>query len=195
MTGLLALASLHALFLFLSWHPPSVAISRGETLARIPAPVLAGRYLAWAERELPECYLRLEGPQARLTRAIIAVEAASRGPLESLLEVPMYRLASAALRRPPDWSVGPAQLRYATFNSLGEAEYPGLADNCANMAGALTVVRSLYRESVGPASSRRTAVIRSYNGQLSTSFSNEVYVAIVLAVYEALASAGEVSEP
>jgi hypothetical protein len=189
--GVLTLAGLYGLFMFLSWQAPGVAITRGAPLVQIPAPVLAERYLAWAQRELPECYGALDGPQAHLARAIIAVEAASRGPMESLFEGPVFRLASLVLRNPPDWSVGPAQLRYATLSRIpevGQAGATALTDDCANMNGALAVVRALYRENVGSEGDRRTAVIRAYNGQRTSNVSNAAYVAVVLAVYEALAS-------
>lgn len=103
----------------------------------------------------------------------------------------MFRLASAVLRRPPEWSVGPAQLDYSTLKKLKATENVGLKEltgDCTNITNAFAVVRMLYQESEGSPISRRIGVIRAYNGQRTDSFSNAAYVAVALAAYDALAT-------
>jgi len=200
---LLFAGALFAFLVVMTWNDDRAGFARESSLAATPARVLARQYYDFARQALPACYQSLRGPDAELTQAIIAVESTSVGSTEFLVERYAFPVLSHLLGRPLDWSIGPGQLRAST---LVDAAWPlqdvelatlhTLIDTCRSIHASHWLVgtlRTRNRGLHGSDSADRVAVIRTYNGQLTSSLENDLYVSVVLAVLDhirALASSG-----
>lgn len=186
--------ALFALFIVVTWNDDRMAIERKSSSPTTPSRTLARQYYDFAHQSLPDCYQRLRGPGSEIAKAIIAVENASIGRMELFLERYAFPFFSHILGGPINWSVGPGQLRASTlieagigFSDTEPAMLNTLTDNCRNIHAShqlVSVLSERNKEVHGSVSAGRVAMIREYNGQLESSLPNDLYVAVVLTVFD-----------
>ncbi len=168
------------------------------------SPAEAGQRIAhYASERLHSCFQMLPAKEAALTQAIVAIEYVSVNPLEQVIEPAVVYASDFLGLAPPDFSLGPAQIKLATAQKarlIGFANTPlqaiDLIDDCRNIMIAHRLTRDLIdlRQFEEPLSKNEVAAIaKTYNGQLQVGPENLRYVAILQSLYEHYLSSPDIN--
>jgi hypothetical protein len=167
------------------------AALHGVQAAHLPVEIAARRIANYAEDNLPSCFHTIDGQEAALTRAIIAVEYVSISRVEHVVEYVVAQIAQLTGMPLPDLSYGVAQVRPSTLAKLrsisGDTspEASDFVNDCTSIALGHEVIESLlakYRH-VTPPKARRLMVIRDYTGQSQHRPEHIVHNAIIAHLY------------